>query len=201
MSNLCKRAVTVHRVPGRRLSKIVAAAGRWNLLAVHLDDRDVVAEERVRAVRELDARVRARELLAAGRPLDRGALVEEVAGVEVGLALFLDHLDLEHLALLLVGDEVRGEHLEDDVRELALRRDERVEVGLARLDGLLDRLERVAALDHVALDLPGELDVVRDVEVEREVEELAHALVGHGVEALDDDDGRRRDLLGRVEGA
>ena len=145
------------------------------------------------------------------------------------LALLLDHLDLEdlkkrdavafllvsrresgekaprdtavHLALLLVGDEVRGEHLEDDVRELALRRDERVEVGLSGFDRLLDRLERVAALDHVSLDLPGELDVVRDVEVEREVEELAHALVGHGVEALDDDDGRRRDLLGRVEGA
>ena len=54
-------------------------------LAVHLQHRDVVAQELVGAVGELDARVGAGQLLAAGRPLDRGALVEEVAGVEVGL--------------------------------------------------------------------------------------------------------------------
>merc|ERR1711924_302172 len=88
-------------------------------LAVHLEDRDVVAEELVRAVRELDARVRARELLAAGGPLDGRALVKQVRGVEVVLAVALDELDLEDLALLLVGDEVRGEDLDHDVRVAA----------------------------------------------------------------------------------
>ena len=132
-------------------------------LAVHLEDRHVVAQELVGAVGELDARVGARQLLAARRPLDRAALVEEVGGVEVRLALLLDELDLEDLALLLVRNQIRGEHLNHHIGVAALRRDERVEVGLARLDGLLDRLERVAALDHVALDLPGELDVVRNI--------------------------------------
>merc|ERR1719258_207607 len=97
-------------------------------LAVHLQDSNVVAEELVGAVGELDARVGAGQLLAARRPLDRRALVEEVGGVEVRLALLLDELDLEDLALLLVGDQVRGQDLDDDVRVAALRRDERVEV-------------------------------------------------------------------------
>jgi len=73
--------------------------------------------------------------------------------------------DLEDLALLLVGHEVRGQHLDDHVGVAALGRHVGVEVRLARLDGLLDGLERVAALDHVALDLPGELDVVGDVQI------------------------------------
>ena len=71
-------------------------------LAVHLQDSHVVAEELVGAVGELDARVGAGQLLAARRPLDRRALVKQISGVEVRLALLLDELDLEDLALLLV---------------------------------------------------------------------------------------------------
>ena len=71
-------------------------------LAVHLQDSHVVAEELVGAVGELDARVGAGQLLAARRPLDRRALVEEVGRVEVRLALLLDELHLEDFALLLV---------------------------------------------------------------------------------------------------
>lgn len=69
------------------------------------------------------------------------------------------------------------------------------------LDGGLDGLERVSALHHVPLDLPRELDLVGDVQVDREVEQVAHALVDEGVEALDDDDGGGLDLLGGVQGA
>ena len=71
-------------------------------LAVHLEHRHVIPQKLVGAVGELDARVGAGQLLAARRPLDGRALVEEVGGVEVRLALLLDELHLEDLALLLV---------------------------------------------------------------------------------------------------
>merc|ERR1740130_1272413 len=169
-------------------------------LAVHLEDRHLLVEVHIRAVRKLDARERAGELLAARDPRDGRALVEEVDRVEVVDALALDHLDLKRLADV-VGDEVSREDRDDEVRVCALRADELVEVRLARLDRGLDRLKRVAALLHVALDLPGELDLIRDVEVDREVHEIAHARVVERVEALDDHDVGRLDLLRGVEGA
>ena len=58
----------------------------------------------------------------------------------------------------------------------------------------------MSALHHIPLDLPRELDLVRDVEVDREVQQVAHALVDEGVEPLDDDNGGGLDLLGGVEG-
>jgi len=46
----------------------------------------------------------------------------------------------------------------------------------------------VAALGHVALDLPRKLDLIADVEVDLEVDQVAHALIEEGVEALDHQD-------------
>lgn len=66
-----------------------------------------------------------------------------------------------------------------------------IKVGLARLDGGLDGLERVPALGHVTLDLPRKLDIVRDVQVDLEVEQVTHALIVKGVQALDDQNLRR----------
>jgi hypothetical protein len=57
----------------------------------------------------------------------------------------------------------QSNHPTHHVRVLLLRVDVGVKVGLARLDRLFDAVERVAALGHVALDLPRKLDVVRDV--------------------------------------
>lgn len=68
------------------------------------------------------------------------------------------------------------------------------------LDRSLDGLQGVSALHHVPLDLPRELDLVRDVKVDGEVQQVAHALVDEGVEALDDHDGGGLDLLGLVQG-
>jgi hypothetical protein len=48
-------------------------------------------------------------------------------------------------------------HLDDDVSLLLLRVNIHIEVGLPVLNGLLDRLNRVAALLVVALYLPVEL--------------------------------------------
>ena len=72
-------------------------------------------------------------------------------------------------------------------------------VGLCSYSQYLDRLERVAALLHVTLNLPGELNLVRDVEVDREIHELAHTLVVERVKALDDHDVGRLDLLRGVK--
>ncbi len=67
-----------------------------------------------------------------------------------------------------------------------------VEVRSPGLDGGLDGLQAVAPLLHVALDLPCELDLVTDVQVDAEVVQLAHALVVEGVEALQHHDLRTR---------
>jgi hypothetical protein len=50
----------------------------------------------------------------------------------------------------------------------------------------LDGLQGVAALGHVTLDLPRELHLVGDVQVDLEVQQVAHALVVERVQALDD---------------
>mmetsp|Transcript_4334 Transcript_4334/g.9805 ORF Transcript_4334/g.9805 Transcript_4334/m.9805 type:complete len:407 (+) Transcript_4334:94-1314(+) len=167
-------------------------------LSVELEHAHVLAVPRVRSVEHFEARVRARELASARDPRDGGALVEQVRGVEHLLALLLDHAHAQNLAVGISGDELRGEHLDDDVRELLLRVDVRVEVRLACLDGRLDGLQGVSTLRHVALDLPRELDLVGDVEVDGEVAEVAHALVHERVKSLDDEDLRRLDLLRRV---
>lgn len=72
---------------------------------------DLLAVVGVRAVEELDAREGASELAAAGDPGDSGALVEEEAGVEELDALLLDEAHAQHLALLLVRDQLCGQHL------------------------------------------------------------------------------------------
>eukprot|EP00968_Pinguiococcus_pyrenoidosus_P021712 scaffold2893_cov254-Pinguiococcus_pyrenoidosus.AAC.22 len=169
-------------------------------LAVHLEDADLLVEPGVRSVGHLDARVGARELAAARHPGDGGALVEEVGRLEGVLALGLDEAHLEDLALVVV-HEIGGEHLDDDVAVRALGGDVGLEVRLAGLDGGLDGLQAVSALLHVTLDLPRELDVVADVEIDAEVDELLHAIVGEGVQTLDDDNRGRHDLLRLVQGA
>ena len=59
----------------------------------------------------------------------------------------------------------------------------------------------MTTLLHVPLDLPRELDLVRDVKVDGEVQQVAHALVHEGVEPFDDNDRGRFDLLRGVQGA
>ena len=170
-------------------------------LAVHLEHGNLLTEEGVGSVEELDARVRAGQLAAAGDPRDGGALVEKVGGVKVLDTLLHDHAHAEDLALVVVGDELGGEHLDDDIGVLLLGVDELVEVGLARLDRSLDGLERVATLGHVALNLPGELNVIGDIEVNLEVEHLTDTLVREGVEALENENVGGFNLLGGVEHA
>ena len=65
----------------------------------------------IRAVVELDAGERAGELAAARDPRDGGALIEEVHRVHGLVLVGLDHLHAEDLALLLIGDELRWQHL------------------------------------------------------------------------------------------
>eukprot|EP00962_Isochrysis_galbana_P038763 scaffold13796_cov118-Isochrysis_galbana.AAC.5 len=87
-----------------------------------------------------------------------------------------------------------GARLDNDVSLRLLGLDVRRKVGLAVVDGLLHLLHGGAALGDVALRLPGELDVVGDVQVDGQVEGLVDALVVHGVQALEDDDRGRGDL-------
>mmetsp|Transcript_11820 Transcript_11820/g.16430 ORF Transcript_11820/g.16430 Transcript_11820/m.16430 type:complete len:410 (+) Transcript_11820:397-1626(+) len=169
-------------------------------LTIHLDNGNLVVEEGVRAVGELDTRVRASQFPAARGPADGGALVEQVSRLEVGVALLLDHSHAKDLAVGGVRDKLSGKHLDDDVGLGSLRGDEGLEIGLPGLDGGLDRLKGVTALFHITLDLPGELDLIGDVEVNSEIKQLSHTIIKHGVEALNNHDRGGLDLLGGVQG-
>ena len=62
-------------------------------------------------IEELDAWEGAGQLAAAGDPVDGGALVEQVGRVEELHTLLLDHAHTQHLALLLVRNQLGGQHL------------------------------------------------------------------------------------------
>ena len=66
----------------------------------------------VGAIEELDAGKGAGQLAAAGDPGDGGALVEQVGGLEELDALLLDEAHPQYLALLFIGDQLRGQHLQ-----------------------------------------------------------------------------------------
>ena len=75
-------------------------------------------------------------------------------------------------------------YLDDDVGVLLLGVDEGVEIVFAGCDGGLDGLQGVPPLLHVSLDLPGKLDLVRDVEVDLDVHQISDSLVVERVETL-----------------
>ena len=75
-------------------------------------------------------------------------------------------------------------YLDDDVSLLLLGVNVGIEVGLAGLNGLLDRLDRVSALLVVTLHLPVELGLGGDVDVDAEVHERVNAVIIEGVETL-----------------
>ena len=134
-------------------------------------------------------------------PRDGGTLVEQERRVEVGDVLLHDHAHTQNLTFVVIRNELRREHLDDDVGVLLLRVDEGVEIRLARLDGRLDGLERVTTLGHVALNLPRKLNLVGDVQVNLEIKHVAHALVGERVKTFEDEHLRGFNLLRRVEHA
>mmetsp|Transcript_13714 Transcript_13714/g.23546 ORF Transcript_13714/g.23546 Transcript_13714/m.23546 type:complete len:242 (+) Transcript_13714:448-1173(+) len=167
-------------------------------VAVHLEQRDLGPHECVRSVEELNAWVRARELPATWHPRDRRALVVQVGRVEELHALLLDHPHPENLLLLVVGNQLSGQDLEDNVGVLLLGLNVRLEVWPPGFDALENVLELVAALCHISLDLPGKLHLVGNVEVDGEIQEIADTLVEHGVKALNDNDVVGVDQLWRV---
>ena len=75
----------------------------------------------IRAIREFYPGVRASELAATWYPRDRGALVEQVCGLEVWHTLFHDHANPQDLAFIVIGNELCGQHLDNDISMLLLR--------------------------------------------------------------------------------
>ena len=76
----------------------------------------------VRSVEELDAREGASELAATGDPRDGGSLIEQEAGVEELDPLLLDESHTQHLALLLIRDQLSRQHLPHQARYIACAR-------------------------------------------------------------------------------
>ena len=65
----------------------------------------------VRPIEELDAGEGAGELTTTWNPRNGGALVKQEAGVEELDALLLDQAHSQNLALLLIWDQLSGQHL------------------------------------------------------------------------------------------
>mmetsp|Transcript_7866 Transcript_7866/g.17122 ORF Transcript_7866/g.17122 Transcript_7866/m.17122 type:complete len:262 (+) Transcript_7866:293-1078(+) len=129
-------------------------------LAVHLHHGAVVAHEVLLVGGDLQA---------ARLGLDRGISHRNVGGGhhsacrgEALLAQLGDELDLEVGAYGFLGDD-RGQHGDHDISRGHLGSHEGREVRLALLDVGLHLLAGPAALSHVSLDLPGELDLIGDV--------------------------------------
>jgi hypothetical protein len=169
--------------------------------SIHLQHRYLLTIIGVGTIVQLNAGVAASQLAAARDPADGGTFIEQVRRVEEFLAFLLDETNTKNLAFLLIGNELRGQHLDDDVSLGLLRVDIGVEVGLTGLDGCLDRIEGVATLCHIALYLPCKLDVIRDIEVDTEVNKFVDAVIVEGVEAFDDEDLWGLDLLRGIQKA
>jgi len=184
-------AIILHHLL-RGLASRLGAALREHLLNLgHVGDLAVLA------VDAHDHCVLAVPLLGALEDLEAGAVtgvdagrghgelrnvIENVGGLEVLDALDLDHLDLE--MLLVVLGELGGEHLDHAVGLVLLGVDVRIEIGLASLDGLLDRVDGVPTLLVVTLHLPVELDLGGDVNIDAEVHERVYTVVVEGVQTL-----------------
>ena len=86
----------------------------------HLPSADFVRDSRqyllavvsIWPIKELDAWERACQLASARHPVDGGSLIEKVGRVKELHALFLDHAHAEHLAFLLVWDQLSWEDLQ-----------------------------------------------------------------------------------------
>mmetsp|Transcript_6980 Transcript_6980/g.42763 ORF Transcript_6980/g.42763 Transcript_6980/m.42763 type:complete len:249 (-) Transcript_6980:434-1180(-) len=168
-------------------------------LAIHLQNRYFLTIVSVWAVEELDTRVTACQLAAARNPADGGTLVVEVHRGEVFHALLLDHPHAQHLALIVIRNQLGWQHLDDNIRHLLLRIDVSIKIRLASLNGCFDGLKGMTSLGHVTLDLPGKLNIIRDVEVDLEVQQVTHTLVKEWVEPLNDQDVRCFDGLCRIQ--
>ena len=57
----------------------------------------------------------------------------------------------------------------------------------------------MTTLSHITLNLPGELGLVRDVEIDAEINELVHAVIKERVETLNDEDLRGFNGLRGIE--
>jgi hypothetical protein len=80
----------------------------------------LVAEVGVRVAGELDAGVGAGELPPAGDPVDGGPFVEEEHRGEVLHAFLHDQLHAQHLAFVVVGDQLRRQDLDHGIGVLLL---------------------------------------------------------------------------------
>jgi hypothetical protein len=57
----------------------------------------------------------------------------------------------------------------------------------------------VTTLGHITLDLPSELGLVRDIQIDTEIDEVVDAVIEEGVETFNDEDLGGLNALSRVE--
>jgi hypothetical protein len=111
----------------------------------------------------------------------------------------LDEADAEDFTFLLVRDKLGRQDLDDHVSLLLLRIDVGIEIGLTGVDGSLDRFQRVTTLGHVTLDLPGELSLIRDIQIDTEINEIVDTVIVERVETFNDEDLGGLNAFSRVE--
>ncbi len=166
-------------------------------VSIHFEDGDVVAKVLFLGVGKLNSGSGAGELVSGGCPGDGRSFIKQVGGVEVLHALLLDGTDLQ--CLLIVGVQVGGQDLNDVIGKFLLGFNEGIKVGLTGFNGGHDGFEGVSTLFHITLDLPVELHLWADVEVETEVNKVTDTLIDEGVKSLNDNDGGGFNLFGFIE--
>ena len=109
----------------------------------------------------------------------------------------LDASDTKSLLVFRV--KLGGKNFDDHIGKLLLGINVGIEIRLSGFNGSHDGFKGMATLFHVTLDLPVELDFIRDVKVESKVKEITDTIVVHGVKTLKDDDRSRFNIFGCVK--
>lgn len=103
--------------------KILLLISEGNETTKKMGEREggyLVAVVSVWAVEELNPRVWASELAAARNPGDGGTLVEKIDRLEEWHALLHDHAHPQDLSFIVIGDELRWQHLDNGIGVLLL---------------------------------------------------------------------------------
>jgi hypothetical protein len=157
-------------------------------LTVHLQDADFLAIVGIWSIVHLDAWEAASEFTSTWNPADSRSFIKQVGWVEQLLSFLLDETYAKDLALLLVWHELSWENLNDDISLLFLWVNVSIEIWLSGIDRGLDGLQRMSTLSHITLNLPGEFNLIGDVQVDAEIDQVIHAIIIEWVKSFNDQD-------------
>src|SRR5579883_3384828 len=153
-----------------------------------LQHRDAMPVVNIGAVMHPNTGVGAGELASAGNPIDRRSLIKEICGLKAFDPIPLDHLDAKHLALFVIFDQLGRQHLNDHISKLFLGIDVGFEVWTTGINRRQNVLVGMSPLRHIALNLPGNLYLIANIEVNAEIKKATDTLIVERMQPFNHDD-------------